>query len=282
MKRPPPARLHLLPAKAAPYTVVLRRKPTNWFHVLRWNTLTDQIEHGSWYAGTLYPKRADVSFDGNWMVFLAMDPGADTRNRISHPPLLTPVVDLAATGTYHGGGYWENESLLRLNGWDWPFMKGLKDKVEATLPHAIESYEEELGDLGVLYRRLSRDGWIRSGENWGIETRVESKDYVFQCVDDDGWECRPTANHPALRMAYTGFKKGTLQFKFWLEGFPDLIQAETDWACWDCLGQLLLARHGVLYKYGIDDIHAGVAKTRLDLEYLSPPVDLGPKSRLGP
>jgi hypothetical protein len=63
MKSPPPARIHLLPAKAAPYVVVLRRKPTKWFHVLRWNTETDLIEHGSWFKGTLYSERADVSFE---------------------------------------------------------------------------------------------------------------------------------------------------------------------------------------------------------------------------
>lgn len=68
-----------MPAKAAPYTVILRRKPTDWFHVPRWNTQTDALEHGTWYAGTLHPKRAD--------------------------------------GTYRGGGHWESEALLRLNGW---------------------------------------------------------------------------------------------------------------------------------------------------------------------
>jgi hypothetical protein len=59
-----PARIHLLPAKGAACVVVIRRKPSKCFHVIRWNTRTDELEHGSWFHGKLYPKRCDVSFDG--------------------------------------------------------------------------------------------------------------------------------------------------------------------------------------------------------------------------
>lgn len=270
MKKAPPARLHLLPAKSAPYTVVLRRKPTDWFHVLRWNTETDQIEHGAWFRGTLYPKRTDVSFDGRFLVFLAMDPGAATFNRISHPPLLDPIVEVPADGTYRGGGYWGTQSLLRLNGW-FTYAKGRRKKVEDTLPIALDEYEEELGDPGVLYRRLIRDGWCRAGENWGIETRLQRPDYAFDCIGDDGWSNQPTPAHPTLRMVNAGFWNGTLQFKFWLAEFPTLVHEKADWACWDSLGQLLVASAGSLYKYGLDDIHAGTPKTVVNLEHLAPP-----------
>ena len=269
MKTSPPARLHLLPAKAAPFTVVLRRKPTDWFHVLRWNTQSDHIEHGSWFQGTLYPKRADVSFDGEWMVLLAMVRG-DTFNLISRPPLLTPVIQSGATGTYRGGGYWESESLLRLNGWD--AMGEEYPRFKAAMPSPFVAYEDELGDLGVLYRRLQRDGWSRFGANWGEETRVGRKHVTYACVGDDGWKNQPTPDHPTLRMAYTGFRLGNLQFRFWLAELPDLIPAHADWACWDCLGQLLFSCAGSLYRFGINDIRAGRPATVIDLEHLTPPV----------
>jgi hypothetical protein len=259
----------LLPAKSAPYTVVFRRKPTDCFHVLRWNTETDQIEHGAWFAGTIYPKRADVSFDGNWLVFLAMDPGAATFNRVSSPPLLNPVVEVESTGTYRGGGYWETQSLLRLHGW-FTFREG-KQKVQEALPFAVENYEEELGELGVLYRRLARDGWYRVGDNWGIQTEIQQPDYGLNCIGDDGWQSQPTPAHPALRMVNTGYRYGTHHFKFWLAEFPTLINDKADWACWDSLGQLLFSHAGAIYKYGLDDIYAGTPKTVIDLEHLTPP-----------
>lgn len=155
------------------------------------------MEHGSWYAGTLYPKRADVSFDGKWLVFLAMDPGAVTFNRMARPPLLTPVVEVPADGTYRGGGYWESASLLRLNGW-FTYAKGRRKKVEDALPQslALAEYEDELGDEGVLYHRLLRDGWRRVGDA------------------EASWCQQLTASHPTLHMLEAGYKNGTLHFTF--------------------------------------------------------------------
>ena len=271
MKRTPSARIHLLPAKSAPYVVVIRRKPTDWFHVIRWNTETDQLEHGSWLNGKLYSKRSDVSHDGNWLIYLAIERGVGIDNRISHPPLLAPVVTVDSAGTYHGGGYWASESTLRLNGWHWPFFRDFKSKTQSALPYTLEEYVEETEDFGVLYRRLIRDGWFRAGDDWGIETRIKSKDYETERVGDYGWEYQPTPQHPTLRMVYTGYKNGTYQFKFRLDEFPDLINEKTDWACWDCLGQLILSCEGILYKYDINAIRADKPKTVINLEHLSPP-----------
>ncbi|MEM7773351.1 MAG: hypothetical protein AAF327_22955, partial [Cyanobacteria bacterium P01_A01_bin.37] len=78
MKPAQPARIHLLPAKRSPYVLVIRRKPSKCFHIIRWNTKTDRLEHGSWFNGKLYPKRCDISFDGQWMVYLAMGDSGNT------------------------------------------------------------------------------------------------------------------------------------------------------------------------------------------------------------
>lgn len=243
---------------AAPYTIILRRKPTDWFHAMRWNTQTDQLEHGSWYAGTLYPKRADVSFDGRLLVFLAMDPGANTFNRISHPPCLKPVVEVPADGTYRGGGFWGAASVLRTNGW-FAYAKGRRRKVEDGLPPNLalnaygDEYGDELGDEGVLYRRLARDGWQRVA------------------ATDDEWWNQPSTAHPTLRMLHAGHKNGTMQFRFWLAEFPALIPDTAEWVCWDCLGQLLFANKGVVYKFGLDALATGRPTTVIDLEHLAPP-----------
>jgi len=252
MKTPLPARLHLLPAKSAPYTVVLRRKPTDWFHVLRWNTDTDEIENGAWFHGTLYPTRTDLSFDGRFLVLLSMEKGA-SFNRISHPPLLTPIYESEADGTYRGGGYWESPTHLRLNGWTIEAWNGRK-KIEETLSANVETYEDELGETCVLYQRMRRDGWHSTG--------------------DGDWINQPTAAHPILKMVNTGYKNGRLRFRFLLEEFPKLIPEQADWTCWDALGQLLFACAGSLYKYALDDIRAGIARTVINLEHLSPPGSL--------
>jgi hypothetical protein len=65
------ARIHLLCARGEPVVIVLRRKPSRWFHVLRWNTRTDAIEQGSWFYGRIYEKRCDVSPDRRWIIYFA-------------------------------------------------------------------------------------------------------------------------------------------------------------------------------------------------------------------
>src|SRR4051812_45232560 len=102
----PAARIHILPAREAPVAIVIRRKPSKCFHVLRWHTDTGKIEPGSWFNGKLYSLRADISFDGAWMVYLALGSTGETWNGLCRPPWLKTVVDAPNTGAWFGGGYW--------------------------------------------------------------------------------------------------------------------------------------------------------------------------------
>jgi len=272
MQTPQPARIHLLPAKAAPYVVVIRRKPTNWVHVLRWNTLTDQVEYGTWFYGHLYAKRSDISFDGNWMVYLARDAKANTCNCVCHPPLLEPIINVPSNGTWYGGGYWESKDTLNLNAWHWPLLRNLWAKAKQLLPFQLKEFSTEIeAELGVLYRRLRRDGWTRCGENYGQETKLEGNEYLVECIGDDGWQYQPSSDHPILRAQHIGYLRHGHTFKFWLEGYPEIIDQEVDWACWDALGQLIFSRNGVLYKYALKGITTRTPTTVLDLEHLLPP-----------
>ncbi len=90
MSTPPAPRLHLLIARAAPRILILRRGPSHVYHLVLWHTDTDTFEHGSWFHGTLYVRRCDLSFDGQWLVYFAMGP---TRQyyawvALSRPPRL--------------------------------------------------------------------------------------------------------------------------------------------------------------------------------------------------
>lgn len=100
-----PARLHLLPAKEAPVVVVVRRKPSRLFHIIRVNTDKGTYEEGAWFTGKLYAMRCDVSFDGNWFVYLALGGKGQTWNGISMLPRLTCIAESNNLGTWFGGGY---------------------------------------------------------------------------------------------------------------------------------------------------------------------------------
>ncbi len=259
-----PARIHLLPAKNANYVVVLRRKPSKQFHVLLWNTKNDEIISGSWFSGKLYPKRCDVSFDGKWMVYLAMGSNGETWNGVCRLPWLKTVIEGDNMGTYDGGGYWRDEKVLLVNCW--------KPRGES-IPFRMKPFQSKWGgeDLGVLIPRIERDGWTRAGDNYG--NRKERKNvskYMVDQIGDDGWLLRPSPKHPTLRTKFVGYLEHGYTFRFWLEEHPNLLDEMVDWACWDSRGALIFSRLGVVSKCDLADVRNGRVTRSFDLEPLEP------------
>ena len=86
---------------------VIRRGPSDWCHVGRWDPEAGTWASGSWTRGALYPQRCDVSPDGRWLASFVLKARVDpdwvpgtTFEAISRLPWLTA---LAAWGT---GGTW--------------------------------------------------------------------------------------------------------------------------------------------------------------------------------
>jgi hypothetical protein len=248
MKREPPARIHLLPAKSAPVVCIIRRKPSKCFHVIRWNTSSDELEHGSWFHGKLYPLRCDLSFDGRWMVYLAMGSDGRTWNGICQPPWLKTVCDAPNMGTWGGGGYWESQDKLLMSSWE-------PETAPPALPFRIGPNRSRYGgDQGVLYPRMQRDGWQRVGPS-----------------DDCGWIWRPTSAHPTLRAHYCGYLERGHAFEFALDEHPGLLDPAVEWATWDSLGQLVVARAGGVARYDLQAIKDGKPLFNTCFEDLKPP-----------
>lgn len=263
MKPAAPARIHLLPAKASPYVLVIRRKPSSCFHIIRWQTETDRLESGSWFRGKLYAKRCDISFDGQWMVYLAMGAAGNTWNGICRLPYLRTLAEGDSLGTYFGGGYWCDPQTLLLN--QWQPSKG-------SVPFRLGELRPQFGseDLGVLYPKWERDGWQRRGDNYGQNREIkEAKKYTVVCDGDDGWQSQPSRQHPPLIARYVGYLTHGYTFRFTLDGVDDLLDDQVDSACWDSLGNLVFSRQGVLYKYSLDDLSRGRPGSIHDLEPLT-------------
>ncbi len=259
-----PARIHLLPAKEAPLVIVLRRKPSRLFHVLSLNTQTGHYEQGTWFTGKLYPLRCDTSFDGKWLVYLALGAKGVPWNGISLAPRLTCVAEGSNAGTWFGGGYWVTAKDLSLNHW----------KIEqGSVPFRTEPLAARFGGecLSVLYPRWERDGWVRCGENWGLDKpEADAARLTIPHAGDDGWELRPSRQHPTLHASYAGYLEHGYTFRFRVRERPDLLDDAVDSATYDALGQLVVSRRGVISVYTCPAARALKLRFQIDLEPLAP------------
>lgn len=258
MKHEPP-RLHILPAREAAVAVVFRRKPSKRFDVLLWDTKAGEVTVGSRFRGKLYPLRSDVSFDGKWLVYLALGSSGTTWNGVCQLPWLKTTLEAPNTGTWFGGGYWASRKELRLNNW--------VPAQPAALPFRTTTYTPAHGeDEGVLYARLERDGWRRNGPFGEMQEIKNRKKLMVECIDDPGWSHQFSRRHPVLTLRYLGYLTHGRTFRFELSGFPDLLDARVQWACWDAEGGLLVARAGAIARYSLTDLDRGKPSFFMALE----------------
>jgi hypothetical protein len=103
-------KIFVIPARDEPVAVILRRGPTDWYHVIKWNTRRDVFEHGAWMRGRIYEEKCDISPDGRLFIyFVRKDKHPDKRfthawTAISRVPWLQALVVWPQGTTYYGGG----------------------------------------------------------------------------------------------------------------------------------------------------------------------------------
>jgi len=69
----PPPRLHVLMRPESPTAVVLRHGPSGVLCTIGWNLRPDVFTVGQWCRHKIYVERCDISPDGYWMVYFALD-----------------------------------------------------------------------------------------------------------------------------------------------------------------------------------------------------------------
>ena len=119
MRRVTAPRLFGIPARDADVVAVVRRGPSAWCALGRWDVAAGTYEQGAWLRATLYPQRCDLSPDGRWFCAFVLDPGAEweagwTYLSVSRLPWLRSLVAWGTDGTWTRGvhlvddvGVWE-------------------------------------------------------------------------------------------------------------------------------------------------------------------------------
>lgn len=239
-------RIYCIPATAAPVIAVLRRGPTDWSHVGRWDLAAGRYEPGAWLAGRIFPRRSDVSPDGRLLCYFAHKPSArwghgEAYVAVSKLPWLTALHAFATCGTWTRGYYFTAD--------------GRSDDAEDArlpIPWGLRSIPV------VQFANERRRGWEEApdspardpGDTWDerrnarMRKRQPGGDQVL-CVESlgvAGGEFGVGQAVDGLRVRYSLESGGNL-------GLLDDLQ----WADWDRDGRLVGAtRSGTLCAWRLD------------------------------
>lgn len=240
-------RIYCIPATEAPVVAVFRRGPTRWFHVGRWDLAKGVYEPGAWLLGRLFPRRSDLSPDGQWLCYFARKSEAtwehgETYIAISKLPWLTALDAVGTCGTWTRGYYFTADGS-----YDSP------DDVKLPIPYGLSAIPI------IQFANERRRGWQeapdspprQSGDTWDERRNARMQK-------------RQPGSKRLLHLESLGSAGGEFGVNQAMDGFSVCYSLESDggievlddlqWADWDAEGRLLAAtRCGKLQIRNLDD-----------------------------
>lgn len=245
-----PPRVYCIPALASPVVAVLRRGPSAWAHVGKWDVAGGTYEPGAWFKGRIFPRRSDVSPDGRYLCYFAHQPTAtweygESWVAVSRLPWLTALHAFAGLGTWETGYRFTEDGVSdHPDDGDLPMPWGLRGIGRGQFlterrrgwEEAPDSPERDPKDIWDV-RRNARLRKARPGG--GSTLRVES-------VGLPGGEFGEGQAVDGLRVAYS------------LEADGDVtLLPDVQWADWDAQGRLLVATRDARLQIRDPDAGAG-------------------------
>lgn len=174
-----PARLHVLLAPNAKIGLVIRRGPSKSVCTVKWDRIRDTFKLGQWMRGRIYERRSDLSPDGKFLIYFAMNGRWKSETKgswtaISQVPHLKAVNLFAKGDCWHGGGMFLSNHQFWLNdGYGHVELKSFK-KLRRNLQGGPKDYFG--GEcLTIYFNRLRRDGWEMREQEYQGATLFEKK-----------------------------------------------------------------------------------------------------------
>lgn len=179
------ARLHVLLASDAPIGLIIRRGPSKSVATVLWNRDTDDFHVGQWLKGRIYERRSDLSPDGQFLIYFAMNgkwlsESKGSWTAISRSPYLKAIAIFPKGDCYNGGGLWTGKNTYWANGCGSVYRDTAEVQRVEFKPFGGVGSE----CLSVYYPRLIRDGWKLTESLEGSEAGMVN---VFEKQIDREW-----------------------------------------------------------------------------------------------
>ena len=252
---PVPCRLYGLLARSAAVGVLLRRGPSAWVQLIRWDTNHDYFEIGQWFHGRVYERRCDLSPDGSKLLYFASKINAKTLadsaytyawSAISKPPYFTAVALWPKGDCWHGGGLFVSEREVWLN--HRPEQAHLHPDHAPPQLHVTPNPDAQGEDYPIWARRMARDGWQQVQA--GRYPYSQHHGWVTERIET--WQ-KPAAKGRLLRYELLGIDAKQVEgsyteaYSVQATNTPWVSLPDARWADWDQHGRLVFVSEGRLY-----------------------------------
>lgn len=171
-------KLSILVAREAPIALVLRRGPTKWYHLMKWDLTNDSIEHGAWLKARIYEDSCDISFDGKYFLYKVfkhphMDKSyKDSFTAISTIPWVKAHWLLPIGDTHIGGGFFSDNKTVGI--YHLPFCK-------------LKPHPNHTDNLGLKIHHSTT--LLGGSNNCAVMTRPHKNENL---IDDADWSRKLT------------------------------------------------------------------------------------------
>ena len=237
-------------ARRSATAVIIRRGPSRWTHLIRWDTERDEFEYGQWFRGRVYERRCDLSPDGSLFIYFAQNGQWQSEVRgswtaISKPPYFTAVALWPKGDCWGGGGLFRDDGTVWVNH---PDGEPLPGKEPRRLRVEVSGGRGE--DFPVYFERLRRDGWVRIDDSVASHRHASSR-----------WERPASRNWRLVKRAIATISNPIRGLGCHYDEHSLVSEAtgaevripEAYWADIDQHNRLVFARRGKLYSASLND-----------------------------
>ncbi|MEW6736860.1 MAG: hypothetical protein AB1489_36570 [Acidobacteriota bacterium] len=186
-------RIHVLLARDGQLGVVIRRGPSKHVCTMLWDRHRDEFQIGQWMKGRIYERRSDLSPNGKYLIYFAMNGKWDSQAKgswtaISRVPYLKALAIFPKGDCWHGGGLFTSNRTYWLN--DGYGHSLLRDSTEVQRDLKFQQTGYFGGEcLSVYYPRLLRDGWnltervkVAAWQHYDIFDKPVNKEWVLRKI----------------------------------------------------------------------------------------------------
>jgi hypothetical protein len=280
----PAARLFVLLARSTSVGIILRRGPSNWVQLIKWDTRRDIFTPGQWFHGRIYEHRCDISPSGNLLIYDAYKPGNEKLNpeygnrwtAISKPPYFTALALWKSNSRTYGGGYFMDRKHILLNHPDGEAVPHPNHLPPNDIKVAVADYSTTLKN-SIYFHVLRRDGWRMWGGGYGTlplwyRGQPPGQERTWAILQKLGLQC--TLSHEYRRVTKPMGRRGNLyeriphyRYQYIVDtvyeysasyGFDvsrDITKplSGVTWADYDQHNRLVLAKEGKLFSGRLED-----------------------------